>query len=149
MRQSTCKFIGVVLDEISEHIKYIHSKLSCSLYALNRSTTFVPTLSEHIKYIHSKLSCSLYALNRSTTFVPTLSEHIKYIHSKLSGSLCTLNRSTHFVPTNSLKTLYYSLVHTHLTYGVTIGWNFYFLFATYNYLPKERIFHNKPYKSSK
>ena len=40
VRKSTCKFLGVVLDERltrSEHIKHIHSKLSGSIYALNRS----------------------------------------------------------------------------------------------------------------
>ena len=62
VRKSTCKFLGVVLDERltwSEHIKHIHSKLSGSLYALNRSKNFVPTKSLNTLYhslVHTHLT---------------------------------------------------------------------------------------------
>ena len=78
----------------------------------------------------------------------TWSEHLKRIHSKLSGSLYALNRSKHFVPTKSLNTLYHSLVHIHLTYGVLLwGGTFTSHLKHITTCQKKavRIIHNKPY----
>ena len=46
--------------------------------------------------------------------------HIKQLKTKISRALFTLRRAKHFLPENSLKTLYYSLVHCHLVYAVEI-----------------------------
>ena len=46
--------------------------------------------------------------------------HLKQLKSKISRALFTLRRAKHFLPENSLKTLYYSLVHCHLVYAVEI-----------------------------
>ena len=52
----------------------------------------------------------------------TWSKHIDYIHSKLSRSLYAINRSTcrYLVPPKYLKTLYDSLVHPYLSYGLAL-----------------------------
>ena len=44
-RKNCCKFLGIMIDDKltwSNHIDYIHSKLSRSLYAINRSRYLVP-----------------------------------------------------------------------------------------------------------
>ena len=44
-RKDCCKFLGIMIDDKltwSKHIDYIHSKLSRSLYAINRSRYLVP-----------------------------------------------------------------------------------------------------------
>jgi hypothetical protein len=50
----------------------------------------------------------------------TWSEHIAYTRSKLSRSLYAINRSRYLVPPKYLKTLYDSLVHPYLTYGIVL-----------------------------
>ena len=50
----------------------------------------------------------------------TWSKHIDYIHSKLSRSLYAINRSRYLVPPKYLKTLYDSLVHPYLSYGIAL-----------------------------
>jgi hypothetical protein len=64
--------------------------------------------------------------------------HINSCQSKLISSLYAINKIKHVVPVNTLKTLYYSLVYPHLTYGVTL-WG-----STYNiHISKLRIMQNK------
>jgi hypothetical protein len=46
--------------------------------------------------------------------------HTKYLCSKLNKSLFCINRAKRFLPSNALKTLYYSLVHSHLSYCTPI-----------------------------
>ena len=51
----------------------------------------------------------------------TWSKHIDYIHSKLCRSLYAINRSKYLVPPKYLKkTLYDSLVHPYLFYGISL-----------------------------
>ena len=46
--------------------------------------------------------------------------HINHISSKISRSLFLLRRCKNLLSTHSLKTLYYSLIHCHLIYGIQI-----------------------------
>ena len=46
--------------------------------------------------------------------------HINHICSKISRALFMLRRCKNFLSTKSLKTLYYSLIHCHLIYGIQI-----------------------------
>ena len=46
--------------------------------------------------------------------------HISQISKKLSNALFSLRRVKNFLPQSSLKTLYYSLFHCHLTYAIEI-----------------------------
>jgi hypothetical protein len=46
----------------------------------------------------------------------SFNEHVTYMQSKIAKSLFILNRSKHFISKKALKMLYFSLVHSHLTY---------------------------------
>jgi hypothetical protein len=46
--------------------------------------------------------------------------YTKYLCSKLNKSLYCINRAKNFLSTNALKTLYYSLIHSHLSYCTPI-----------------------------
>ena len=48
------------------------------------------------------------------------SEHITHLQSKISKSLYALNRSKRLVPQKYLKTIYDTLVHSHISYGITL-----------------------------
>ena len=53
-RKDCCKCLGIMIDDNltwSKHIDYIHSKLSRSLYAINRSRYLVPP--KYLKTLHS------------------------------------------------------------------------------------------------
>ena len=52
-RKNCCKFLGLLIDDKltwSEHIAYVHSKLSKSLYAMNRSKYLIP--SQYLKTLY-------------------------------------------------------------------------------------------------
>ena len=68
----------------------------------------------------------------------TWSEHISYTKSKLCRSLYAISRSKNVVPLKHLKTLYDSLIHPYISYGIVL-WG-----STYSsYLQKIRICQNK------
>ncbi len=68
----------------------------------------------------------------------TWSEHIAYTKSKLSRSLYAMNRTKHIVPMRHTKTLYDSLFHSYITYGIVL-WG-----STYSsYLQQIRICQKK------
>ena len=68
----------------------------------------------------------------------TWSEHISYTKSKLCRSLYAISRSKNFVPVKHLKTLYDSLIHPYVSYGIVL-WG-----STYSsYLQKIRICQKK------
>jgi hypothetical protein len=46
--------------------------------------------------------------------------HIKHICSKLSKSMFAIRSVKHILPAEALKTLYYSLIHCHLIYGIHV-----------------------------
>ena len=46
------------------------------------------------------------------------SAHYKSLNSRLSRAIFTMNRVKNILPTSCMKTLYYSLFHSHLTYGL-------------------------------
>jgi len=46
--------------------------------------------------------------------------HTKHLTSKIANSLFVMRSIKNTIPTGSLKTLYYSLVHSHLMYGIHI-----------------------------
>jgi hypothetical protein len=58
-------------------------------------------------------------------FDPDLSfkHHISHINRKLSLALYSLRQVSNILPSHSLKTLYYSLFHCHLTYAIEIWSN--------------------------
>jgi hypothetical protein len=50
----------------------------------------------------------------------SFSKHITHVYAKLSRSNLGLRRVANFAPPNILKTLYYSMIHSHLLYCPTI-----------------------------
>ena len=59
--------------------------------------------------------------------------HISQVESKISRSLYILNSVKHILPLSTMKTLYYSLIYSHLNYGI-IHWS-----AAYTYHIKNLI----------
>ena len=47
----------------------------------------------------------------------TWKEYINIISSKISRAVFVINRVKHIFPYKSLKSLYYILIHSHITYG--------------------------------
>ena len=47
--------------------------------------------------------------------------HLQYINTKISRGLFMIKQVKHFLPTESLKTLYYSMIHPYITYGI-LAW---------------------------
>ena len=47
--------------------------------------------------------------------------HLAHINRKISYALFMIKQVKHFLPANSLKTLYYALIHPHLSYGI-LAW---------------------------
>ena len=46
--------------------------------------------------------------------------HIYYLESKLSRSVGVISRLRYFLPSSTLINLYYSLIHSHLLYGLPV-----------------------------
>ena len=51
----------------------------------------------------------------------TWKRHLSRINQKVSNALFTIKQLKFTLPTDSLRTLYYALIHPHLTYGI-IAW---------------------------
>jgi len=75
-------------------------------------------------------------------------DHIKVIKTKLSRSIFVLNRVKSIFPLDILRTLYFSLVHCHLIYGI-IAWGSSNYVSQLETIQKKavRIINNKPYNS--
>ena len=65
-----------------------------------------------------------------------------------NASLYIINKVKHEIPYIALKTLYYSLFHSHVTYGISV-WGSSELIKKVTILQKKiiRIIHNKPFRS--
>jgi hypothetical protein len=50
----------------------------------------------------------------------TFDSHTKFVCSKISKSIYIINRAKNFLPKSALLSLYYALVHSHLTYCISI-----------------------------
>ena len=44
-----------------------------------------------------------------------------HVNSKISRAMFSINQVKHFLPYDSMKTLYFSLVHPHILYGI-LAW---------------------------
>jgi hypothetical protein len=49
--------------------------------------------------------------------------HLSHINKKVSRALFSLKQVKHFLPKQCMKTLYYSLIHSHLSYGILVWGN--------------------------
>jgi hypothetical protein len=66
-------------------------------------------------------------------------EHINVCKSKLTSSLYAINKVKNIVPVNCLKTLYYSLVYPHITYGIILWGSTYNIHVNKLYVMQKRI----------
>ena len=66
--------------------------------------------------------------------------HIHYLEPKLSRSVGVISRLRYFLPSSALINLYYSLIHSHLLYGLPVWASTY---KTYLGLTKIRVLQNK------
>ena len=51
----------------------------------------------------------------------TLKKHLSNLNSKISRAIFSTNRVKHYLPTDSMKILYFSVVHPHLSCGI-LAW---------------------------
>ena len=80
----------------------------------------------------------------------TWKKHISEVTKKVSRALFSLKQVKHTLPLDSLRTLYFALIHPHLSYGITAWGN-----ADKNIIKQVismqkraiRIIHNAPYNS--
>ena len=74
--------------------------------------------------------------------------HIVYVNSKMSRALFAIKQVKNILPCETLKTLYYTLVHPHLSYGLLAWGNASNSFTNKTFLLQKRslrIIHNAPY----
>ena len=77
--------------------------------------------------------------------------HISHINRKISNAVFSINKLKNFLPRESMETLYYALIHPHISYGI-LSWGS----AKMNVLNKTkklqkralRAIHNVPYRTS-
>jgi len=53
----------------------------------------------------------------------TWKHHLSHINQEVSRALFSLKQVNHFLPKQCMKTLYYSLIHSHLSYGSLVWGN--------------------------
>ena len=100
-RKHHCKFLGIMIDDKlnwSEHINYIHSKLSKSLYALNCSKHLIPTSyhEDTVRQPHSFIS---------HIWDITMGFDISNIHETIGSNTKKSIRSIYNAPYNSHTTI--------------------------------------------
>ena len=71
--------------------------------------TGTPTDSEQMKFLGLRLDEKL-----------TWQSHISFMTSKLASSIYIINKVKHEILYITLKTLYYSLFHSYITYGISV-----------------------------
>ena len=64
--------------------------------------------------------------------------HINYLNNKIARQIYTLKQCKHMLDTNTMRTLYFSLIHPHITYGI-LAWGS----ANKSYLQRTNILHKR------
>ena len=77
--------------------------------------------------IHLVFNGSIISINESVKYLGITTDkklnfemHIKQLESKISRSIGIMTKLRHVLPAKALCTLYYSVIHPHLLYGITI-----------------------------
>jgi hypothetical protein len=100
--------------------KYVDPNLRTLIFNDNEPNTNNPSLISEIERYHShhiKPECRSYKL-LGVNFDEYMSfdSHTTYLCNKLNRSLFCINRAKNYLTAKAMKTLYYSLIHSHLTY---------------------------------
>lgn len=78
----------------------------------------------------------------------TWSLHISKISSKIASSIFVMNRAKHFLSIDSLKMIYFSLIHSHMIYGIEAWGNSKALDKIFKLQKRAiRVMYRKPYRS--
>ena len=70
------------------------------------------------------VSCKDYATKFLGIYIDeslTWKKHLSHVNSKISRAIFSINQVKHFLPYDSLRTLYFALIHPHLSYGI-LAW---------------------------
>ena len=51
----------------------------------------------------------------------TWNHHLTHINNKISRALFMIRQAKHFLPVASLRTLYFAMIHPHISYGI-LAW---------------------------
>ena len=105
----------LILNPSKSNAIFINPKINTPIAKITLSCPFgnINTVS-HTKYLGVIIDNKL-----------NFKEHIQFIHSKVSRAVGLLNRIKHFLNLSSLKTLYYSLIHSHFVYSLIVWGNTY------------------------
>ena len=91
-------YIKCALDDLNIVINGIPINLICKNLKEDISKFLGGSIDEHLTWKH----------------------HLDQMNNKLSKALFTMKQVQHFFLTNSLKTLYFAMIHPHITYGILI-----------------------------
>ncbi len=122
--------LKVLYDNVNTDLKCLLDWFRANKLSLNTNKTNYLLISPNRNYtndylvmvgddkIEKKACCKFLGLMIDDQLRWT--DHILYIHSKLSKSLYALNRSKNLVPCKYIKTMYESLFHSYISYGITL-----------------------------
>lgn len=97
-------------------IKFIHFGSARKFNKSSANITYLSATLERvdcIKYLGLQIDSQL-----------SWSDHINHVSARISGAIGAINK-LHFLPSNILLNIYYSLVHSHLSYAASIWTSIY------------------------
>ena len=117
--------------QINEDLSHLNEWFKTNKLSLNIDKTVYVLFSKGSKHKPNgykiKMGESIIQERPSTTFLGLTidsnlnwKQHITRVKGKVKSSIFMLNRIKYLIPKETMKTLYYSLVQSHLEYGITI-----------------------------
>lgn len=127
----SAKLINTLCKEINLDLNTLSEWLRANKLSINLSKTICMIYSKSNSKVQPKMEIKMdeliISIKTSTKFLGVTidkalnwHEHIMNIRSKLNTALFILNRVKHLLTKKYLTKLYYSLVHPHLQYGISI-----------------------------
>lgn len=120
-----------VIQNISADLKNLTEWFKANKLSLNITKTnymlFTKNDKDYKRNMNLRLSNEDITRVNSTKFLGMIIDdklnwqsHIEHTKNKISSGLYALNKSKHVLGTKHLKTLYYSLIHPYITYGLLL-----------------------------
>ena len=131
--------ISVLYRDANKHINDLYYWFCANKLALNASKTkYIILRSKYKKTSIEKLTLSINGTQlirigddceeTSAKFLGiyidehlTWQKHINHVNRKISRAMFAIKQTKHFLPRHILRNLYFTLIHSHLTYGI-IAW---------------------------
>lgn len=97
-----------------------YNKTKFMLFSNSKKTDFAEF---NVKFtgIQIQQTCEIKYLGMILDDKLTWAGHTKHVRTKVARSVGLLSKMRHYVNANALKTIYYALVHSHLSYGL-LNW---------------------------